>query len=38
MHITTDLPHGIFSNRQAKQILGWQPQDMLTRQWQYEET
>jgi nucleoside-diphosphate-sugar epimerase len=33
-HITTDLPHARFSNRKAKEILGWQPQHLLENTWQ----
>jgi nucleoside-diphosphate-sugar epimerase len=33
MHITTDLPHGRYSNRKAKTLLGWQPQDLLESLW-----
>jgi nucleoside-diphosphate-sugar epimerase len=31
MHITGDLPHGVFPNRKAKYLLGWQPRDTLER-------
>lgn len=33
LHITADLPPGIFPNRKARQILGWQPQDDLRAWW-----
>lgn len=29
-HIGTDLPHGVFPNAKAKQLLGWQPQDTFS--------
>ena len=29
MHIGTDVPHGVFRTQKAKQLLGWQPRDML---------
>ncbi|MEA2582093.1 MAG: uronate dehydrogenase [Thermomicrobiales bacterium] len=32
MHITADLPHGVFPNRKAKHLLGWHPRDTLE-QW-----
>jgi nucleoside-diphosphate-sugar epimerase len=32
-HITTDLPHGKYSNDKAKQLLNWQPRDRLEAQW-----
>jgi nucleoside-diphosphate-sugar epimerase len=33
IHISTDLPHGKYSNEKAKRLLGWQPRDRLARQW-----
>lgn len=32
-HVSTDLPHGKYSNDKAKRLLGWQPRDRLERQW-----
>ena len=29
MHIGTDVPHGVFRTQKAKQLLGWQPRDLL---------
>jgi nucleoside-diphosphate-sugar epimerase len=31
--ICADLPHGVFSNRKAKQVLGWSPQHDLASSW-----
>ena len=28
---TTDLPHGRYSNRKTKAVLGWEPQDKLVK-------
>ena len=33
LNVNADLPHGVFTNRKAKQILGWQPQDSLRHMW-----
>ncbi len=30
-HINADLPHGVFPNRKAWALLGWQPRDSLAR-------
>ena len=32
-HITTDTPHGRYSNAKARRILGWEPQDLLEGYW-----
>lgn len=32
-HILADLPHGKYSNKRAKQLLGWQPRDTLAHLW-----
>jgi nucleoside-diphosphate-sugar epimerase len=31
--VTTDLPHGKFSNAKTKRVLGWQPRDRLEGAW-----
>jgi nucleoside-diphosphate-sugar epimerase len=31
--ITTDLPHGLFSNEKARRLLGFEPQDKLEGYW-----
>lgn len=36
VHILTDMPHGKFNNRQAKELLDWEPQDLVDRFWQDE--
>ena len=28
---TTDLPHSRYSNEKTKRLLGWEPQDKLTK-------
>lgn len=33
MTIVADLPHGKVRNREAKELLGWQPQDRFARYW-----
>ncbi len=33
LNVNADLPHGVFTNRKAKDILGWQPQDSLRHMW-----
>ena len=32
-HITTDTPHGRYSNAKARRLLGWEPQDLLEGYW-----
>ena len=32
-HITTDTPHGRYSNAKARHLLGWVPQDLLEGYW-----
>jgi nucleoside-diphosphate-sugar epimerase len=32
-HITTDTPHGRYSNAKARRLLGWEPQDRLEGYW-----
>ena len=32
-HITTDTPHGRYSNAKARRLLGWVPQDLLEGYW-----
>ena len=32
-HITTDTPHGRYSNAKARRLLGWAPQDSLEGYW-----
>ena len=32
-HITTDTPHGRYSNATARRLLGWAPQDSLEGYW-----
>jgi hypothetical protein len=34
MHILADIPHGMFTNREAKEILGWSPRDDMEPHWQ----
>ncbi len=31
--VTTDLPHGQFSNTRTRRLLGWEPQDKLENYW-----
>ena len=31
--VTTDLPHGKYSNKKAKRLLGFEPQDNLEQYW-----
>ncbi len=33
LNVNADLPHGVFTNRKAEEILGWQPQDSLRHMW-----
>ena len=33
LHIVANLPHGVFPNRKARQVLGWQPHDSLAEFW-----
>jgi nucleoside-diphosphate-sugar epimerase len=33
MNIHADLPHGLFSNAKARQLLDWEPRDRLEKQW-----
>jgi nucleoside-diphosphate-sugar epimerase len=33
LHVSADLPHGTYPNRRAKEVLGWQPKDDLSRLW-----
>ena len=37
LNLLTDLPHGGFDNRKAKEILGWEPRDGLERFWMTED-
>ena len=32
-HITTDTPHGRYSNAKARRLLDWAPQDLLEGYW-----
>ncbi|MCS6775160.1 MAG: NAD-dependent epimerase/dehydratase family protein [Chloroherpetonaceae bacterium] len=34
LNITADLPHGRYSNRRAREVLGWEPRDSMERLWQ----
>ncbi len=33
LHISADLPHGVFSNEAARRVLGWAPRDTLENRW-----
>ncbi|MDP9353527.1 MAG: hypothetical protein M3P51_18560, partial [Chloroflexota bacterium] len=33
LHINADLPHGRYTNRKAKEVLGWRPVDDLRHMW-----
>ncbi len=33
LNVNADLPHGTFTNRKAKEILGWQPLNSLQHMW-----
>ena len=33
LHITASLPHGVFPNHKARQVLGWSPRDSLAEFW-----
>jgi len=33
LHITADLPHGVFPNRKVRRVLDWQPRDDLFQCW-----
>lgn len=33
LHVNADLPHGKYTNRKAKKVLGWRPLDDLRHMW-----
>jgi nucleoside-diphosphate-sugar epimerase len=37
MNVLADLPHGLFSNQRARDLLGWAPQDTLERFWRMDD-